>query len=1566
MSRKSERDHRIEGRVVDERAGRGLAGLRVEAWDKDLVFDDLLGSAVTDADGRFHIVFDEPYYREGFFDRSPDLFFKVYADGEFLSSTEDSVLWNARAGAGPVRIAVPWKGEAGRLAAGAAYSVSGVVRSPDRAGVGGLRVRVVDRNVGQDVMLAETPTDARGRFEVGFDPSAALGARKQRPDLQARVYAGETFLAASRVVYDASERETLDVALPPNSAALQSEHETLVAAIAAHYEGALADLRETAERPDITYLANKSGWDARAVALAALAEQLARQTADEAEADALKPAFYYALLRAGLPADPEALFRAGAQTAAAVWRRAVEQGVIPPALEKEIDGATEAFRRVQARKLLTGPPLAGASALRDMLAVSHLDDEGRRRFAELYAEHRAEPEKFWHAVEGEFGAQSARRLRLDGRLGFLTVNNAPLVSALHAEAGRDGLADTSELARRGYHRASQWTKLLGEGVPVPPEIPGPTEGERRDNYARYLAARVRLSYPTASLADMVKGGELKVEAPDDVHAFLLEHADGFEIGMQPVEQYLAQNGLSAPAETVREVKRIQRVYQITPSDEAMGGMLRRGLDAAAHVVRYDRRAFVEKFGQDLGGEQAAAQTYERATQVHNAVLNVVVSYLTGRNGVPLGGQRKRQNGDGPSGGQNNGGGPEQLILPGQQDSQNSTDASPDVIAYPTLEGLFGELDFCACEECRSILSPAAYLVDLLTFLDQEPAEPGTGNPQTVFFARRPDVQHLPLTCENTNTALPYIDVVNETLEYFVANATSQPAVLSMDGYVGHDTGAADSEDLLASPQFVAETVYDALRLAHFPVPLPFHLHLEKLRRYFEQLEVPLPLVLERLRAGDALDVAQNADPTDYAWRDILIEELKLSRAEYVLLTDSAAVSLPALYGFGAATTPAQAVAALSNAKDYSRRVNVTYEELVEILRTRFVNPNSDLIPKLERLGVPFAALKKLKDDSTPAADAEFDGQLPQGAGAPDPADYDGDIKAWVRKQENYDRIMNIITLTDPTGAGDECDFGALELRRSLPVASPADTSTRISAADFIRLMRFIRIWRKLGWTIEQTDAALCALFPVPPLPDAAGALDTAAELDAGFRHLLPLLGVVARVVRALNLNPKRDLLPLLACWSPLGTHGDGSLYRQMFLNPAVLSQDAAFADNGYGEFLDDGTQRLLAHAEALRSAFNLTGDEFLLVADALAFDADTPLTLDAVSEVFRRGWLARKLNLSVREFLLLVRLTGLDPFAAPDPTAPAVLRLIELAQALTARSLKPSAALYLVWHQDLSGRSTPADAQVSAFARTLRLSLSGVETEFAVKDDPDGALAQARMTLVYGAAASAFFFGLLGDTLAAETAFADPDGLFADDAKRQPIETAAGKTPAGTPRVVYDDFRKRLAFSGLMTPGRRDAIKAAGAASPPFQAAVDALFALNQSAVNPFFARYPELQPLYDAYAASNAEPAAKRAALLGQLLPELVRRRKGQQALQAVSAAAQTTLDFARSLLDASPGGYALHAAAAEDRPALDDFLALETAGLSVSFFAGDTASGPPVASPEVAADLDYKPLVNGVGNPL
>ena len=98
--------------------------------------------------------------------------------------------------------------------------------------------------------------------------------------------------------------------------------------------------------------------------------------------------------------------------------------------------------------------------------------------------------------------------------------------------------------------------------------------------------------------------------------------------------------------------------------------------------------------------------------------------------------------------------------------------------FPTMESLFGSLDFCECDHCRSVLSPAAYLVDLLQFLDVEPEVWGNFlaqwkerhgqqeyphkdaggkfmTPYDALIERRPDLPHIPLTCENTNTCLLY-------------------------------------------------------------------------------------------------------------------------------------------------------------------------------------------------------------------------------------------------------------------------------------------------------------------------------------------------------------------------------------------------------------------------------------------------------------------------------------------------------------------------------------------------------------------------------------------------------------------------------------------------------------------------------------------------------------------------------------------------------------------------------------------------------------------------------------------
>lgn len=67
---------------------------------------------------------------------------------------------------------------------GKRYTVTGTVRSPDRAGVGGLRVVIANRQTHGGVSLAETHTDAVGRYEAHCSARRLAECHKTRPDLQ--------------------------------------------------------------------------------------------------------------------------------------------------------------------------------------------------------------------------------------------------------------------------------------------------------------------------------------------------------------------------------------------------------------------------------------------------------------------------------------------------------------------------------------------------------------------------------------------------------------------------------------------------------------------------------------------------------------------------------------------------------------------------------------------------------------------------------------------------------------------------------------------------------------------------------------------------------------------------------------------------------------------------------------------------------------------------------------------------------------------------------------------------------------------------------------------------------------------------------------------------------------------------------------------------------------------------------------------------------------------------------------------------------------------------------------
>ncbi len=1630
------------------------------------------------------------------------------------------------------------------------YLVSGTVFSPDRAGVGGLAVQVVDKNVGGDVPLATAVTDDAGNYTASFDDTSLRQRKKLTYDLQAKVPLG-SILAASLVRYNASTKEQLNVQLPANAAALPTEIESLATALTSNGAGTLAALRESDGRTDITYLANKTGWDARAVAMAATADSLYQAK------NAIRPELYYALLRAGLPADITALSRTDSGSVMRIWQQAIQQGVIPTALADELNTALVAYQDIRAALAPQWRAFDGSSSLSDLLQVSIPDAATQSSFAAFYASYDGASGDFWAAVAKSFPTLAVR-LQLDAQLSHLTLNNAPLIQNLHTVEDKEGTLGTAlDLVSRGYYVPHKWTPLLGStitlqalsagqagnaftlscsassstagaeatetyaaggsaftggaspsaasqtatvagtatandvltttvnGVPVPYTVtagltpteiasgiaskinitttsdavtglalnvainassaggvvtltatkagaagnaytllceaspattggkasetytasaptfvggtdtleaaaqtatvggtvtagdvltttingvavkyevagsdtpasiavniataivgtttvdtisglalnaevtaqaglvprfvPGTTAAEKATNYSNALAAQVRLSYPTAVVVDMVRNSV--AANPDPTRPSLPLTTDtaaatavcdfltanpGFQLGAQPLERYAVVNNLKVPPGVMPLVKRLERVYQITPSHNAMAPLLAANVDSAFAVSRFSQSQFLKQFAASLGVDVANA-VYSRALQVSNATLNIAHSYLAAKNLPVLG---------------SNAGSP--ILNPAPQGGD------PTVVAAATLEQLFGSLDYCQCEDCRSVLSPAAYLVDLLFYMDQpsDPTQPPPPQmPSSVLFSRRPDIEQLPLTCDNTNTVVPYIDLVNEILEALVSQLAGPTPVAALSpSFSGFDNtnDPATAAEVLATPENVTVADYVPLRTQYAPAPLPYYRDLELMRRYFAKFGAPLYSVMEALRPSENLNAPGAPPTTTYGWIDILMERAGISRDEFTMFT---AVSLGApsaptfeLYGFDPRGV---------NAQDLTRQIGISYQDLVNILEAKFINANVWLAPLLAELGASYAVLAQVAAGNLPA-------NWPPSLTASQLADFAPDPTTWV--QTNYNAIKGLIVLTNPTNVDDLCSFDQLQVN----YADPSQLNQPLQWVDYNRLILFIRLWKRLqnllgpNWTVEQTDKIVMGLFPSIDLPSSS---NTAQSLCAGFAKLIPRLGVMMQVIEKLNLQVPADIPGLLTLWSDIDTNGNDSLYRAMFSNRALLVPDPAFElqQNGTLPATLNGAPIFVSdHVESLRAAFSLTAAEFWLIFDALGFGTDppsgvaqpTPLTLANISQIYRYAWLARKTGRSVAEFVALMKFSGLNPFGAPDPPNPDIICFLDLLVDLGASSLRPVQALYLLWNQDFSGKSAPPIAQLVGFAQSLLAAYSSIESQFALVADPNGNIASGLMTLVYGSGATDFFFGLLNNALSVSVPYPPESTPNAAPPSQAVVAASLG-------RLSYDTFAKTLTFSGAFDAGTLAAIGAAIAGTNgSLQAAVNELYTASQAMYQPFFATYPELFPLYLSYINSTDTPQNKRTALLANILPTLIAKRKVEQALAAATGLSGADPSFAPALLN---NVSVLHAAANTAVPGVSDLTAIEASGLTAQFF--------------------------------
>ena len=436
---------------------------------------------------------------------------------------------------------------------------------------------------------------------------------------------------------------------------------------------------------------------------------------------------------------------------------------------------------------------------------------------------------FWKkAAALNIPAAALNTLKAQAKCLYLTGNSLPLTQKIQLDIV--GAGDLSQLALKDYHDSAAWKTALnglagtGGAVSLAKLIPAgyASDGDNGlEAYAADLARKVRFSFPTHTAARLLERGDLSQgksplgSSAAPVTAFLRAAAgQGFQLGRTPLNAFLKKSGKALPAlnsNDTNALKTLHRLFQITPSNESLQAALKLGFTSANQIASYTRSQFMAQYASAFPSLSEADLVYRKSQQVSSVTFNFFAMAKQLDTNPPVYALSSSP----------------QAV----QDAKNSI-----IEQFPSMQTLFGSMDFCQCMDCRSVLSPAAYFVDLLEFLGNSSPNAAGYTPLDILIGsqdgkvsgRRADLAALPLTCENTETAMPYIDIVNEILEYYVCNN-------ALDGGLAYDTGDVTTADLTAEPQNVLPDTYSALRKRNknfgFPSGLPFDLWLVTVRGF---------------------------------------------------------------------------------------------------------------------------------------------------------------------------------------------------------------------------------------------------------------------------------------------------------------------------------------------------------------------------------------------------------------------------------------------------------------------------------------------------------------------------------------------------------------------------------------------------------------------------------------------------------------------------------------------------------------------------------------------------------------
>jgi hypothetical protein len=707
----------------------------------------------------------------------------------------------------------------------------------------------------------------------------------------------------------------IDLAAAPRD---ESEFATLAGMLQPQIEPlALTDVGETAEHADISFLSQEIGKTPEQIMRVVLAARL------EA-AYSIPAAAWYAFLRQRVPPTlPNPLLEASQQftlidalvrrIASLIFASSAElqQRTLTTAIARDLIGSQFAsliesivgkLQSLRSTDALEQPYLIGKATLGELLGLATLPKDKQRAFAEALTQQTRSMREFWRTLgDGKHGFSGAEASAIERTLslGAFVKNHAPLVKILLQRFDSGTYESLADLARL---KPDEWTELVREAGP-PPSIDPAGAAEPAEVFAKVIYTRVTRAFSTVALASQLESGRIvKKDEQAPLGRFFRNNAD-LNLLRHNLGTYVSESGEAAFAgiaakdqpQVIVNARKMQRVLRITTNVDAAQSLLSMDLHSATQVAMLGRQQFFVEATKAGIAKRDANRIYSTSVQRYAGLVSLYTQFNRDAIGIW----------------------PRSIGKIADIDQPMADAIQRD----QSLVTLFGAQDFCTTESCTSILSPAAYLCDLLYWLKHRITAGQSAF--DVLNGRRGDIANLKLNCPNSETPLPYIDLVNEILADAIAPPANPNSTINPPWK--QTSAQATAAQLRASPEYFNQEAYDALFGANYPHMLPYSDGLNKLRACLQQSGIALWQLRQALRPLRNPTIAQQVA--------VAAERFGLGPRNVDLIVTAGLVTANIAWNLPAAANP---LADLAPVRALMQAGSLTYEQLLELLSVAWV------------------------------------------------------------------------------------------------------------------------------------------------------------------------------------------------------------------------------------------------------------------------------------------------------------------------------------------------------------------------------------------------------------------------------------------------------------------------------------------------------------------------------------------------------------------------------------------------------------------------------------------------------